>query len=573
MKVSIFFTLLLFPFLFLSSFSSISKNDERILIEKIIEQNKNVTDSIQLQNNFKKLDISSTSFLSKSLKSIYQVYLANLYAQTNDKLNKKSNSLFESALKVSKNVNSPELQIWVNTQYGYYYYNFSQYQNAYPYFMEASKLLDLTKDEDIFSKSDVYKKNAFYFMNVKEFDKSEKYLLLALKYTNKKDHEYGTILNAIGHVFMNKNNINKANNYFELTKEYAIQNKDEIRYAKALGDIASINILNKQYNLAIDNLKKDIKISKKLKNARNLMYANIQLGKLYLQLNRIDDAKIILNEAKEYASQKIYLNSFEYDIYKILLEIAVKNNNINEELISRRKLDELELELQKTDGQNVINEINWKIQQDNFNFKFEAEKAEQEKTTILKNALFLISFLLIIIILFVIISYRRKIKIQNSTYDNKILSIQNEKLKSENKLNKTAQTLESYKTYLSEKNKQIVTLKNEINSISNSSAINKEKQYNELVNLLDSHLMTDESWGNFKNIFAHEQNDFVKYLSQNFPSLTESNLRTIYLLKLGLNNLEISQILGISADSVKKAKQRLKKKYKNFDQIFQGYEK
>ncbi|WP_291077631.1 MULTISPECIES: transcriptional regulator [unclassified Empedobacter] len=528
-----------------------------------------MTDTIQLQNNFKKLDISSTSFLSKSLKSIYQVYLANLYAQTNDKLNKKSNSLFESALKVSKNVNSPELQIWVNTQYGYYYYNFSQYQNAYPYFMEASKLLDLTKDEDIFSKSDVYKKNAFYFMNVKEFDKSEKYLLLALKYTNKKDHEYGTILNAIGHVFMNKNNINKANNYFELTKEYAIQNKDEIRYAKALGDIASINILNKQYDLAIDNLKKDIEISKKLKNARNLMYANIQLGKLYLQLNRIDDAKIILNEAKEYASQKIYLNSFEYDIYKILLEIAVKNNNINEELISRRKLDELELELQKTDGQNVINEINWKIQQDNFNFKFEAEKAEQEKTTILKNALFLISFLLIIIILFVIISYRRKIKIQNSTYDNKILSIQNEKLKSENKLNKTAQTLESYKTYLSEKNKQIVTLKNEINSISNSSTINKEKQYNELVNLLDSHLMTDESWGNFKNIFAHEQNDFVKYLSQNFPSLTESNLRTIYLLKLGLNNLEISQILGISADSVKKAKQRLKKKYKNFDQIFQ----
>ncbi len=562
MKVSIFFTLLLFPFLFLSSFSSINKNDERILIEKIIEQNKNVTDSIQLQNNFKKLDISSTSFLSKSLKSIYQVYLANLYAQTNDKLNKKSNSLFESALKVSKNVNSPELQIWVNTQFGYYYYNFSQYQNAYPYFMEASKLLDLTKDEDIFSKSDVYKKNAFYFMNVKEFDKSEKYLFLALKYTNKKDDEYGTILNAIGHVFMNKNNINKANNYFELTKEYAIQNKDEIRYAKALGDIASINILNKQYDLAIDNLKKDIEISKKLKNARNLMYANIQLGKLYLQLDRIDDAKIILNEAKDYASQKIYLNSFEYDIYKILLEIALKNNNINEELLCRRKLDELELELQKTDGQNVINEINWKIQQENFNFKYEAEKAKQEKTTILKNALFLISFLLIIIILVVIISYRRKIKIQNSTYDNKILSIQN-------KLNKTTQTLESYKTYLSEKNKQIVTLKNEINSISNSSATNKEKQYNELVNLLDSHLMTDESWGNFKNIFAHEQNDFVKYLSQNFPSLTESNLRTIYLLKLGLNNLEISQILGISADSVKKSKQRLKKKYKNFDQIFQ----
>ncbi len=569
LKSSIFFTFLLNLILLFSSFESFhTVYDDQIALEKIIFQNRDVEDSLQLQLNFNEINRQSTSNFKQKNQIIYQVLLANIYAQNYDKLNVKSESLYNSALKKAKKLDS-NIQIWVNTQFGFYFYNFSQYQNAYPYFMEASKLIDLTEDEKILSKSDVYKKNAFYFMNVKEYDKSEKYLLLALKYTEKNDNEYGTILNAVGHNYLNKTNFTKANYYFELTKKYALQNKDEIRYAKALGDIASINIHNKDYSLAIDNLKKDIEISKNLVNHRNLMYANIQLGKLYLQLNRIDDAKIILNEAKEYASQKIYLNSFEYDIYKILLEIAVKNNNINEELISRRKLDELELELQKTDGQNVINEINWKIQQDNFNFKFEAEKAEQEKTTILKNALFLISFLLIIIILFVIISYRRKIKIQNSTYDNKILSIQNEKLKSENKLNKTAQTLESYKTYLSEKNKQIVTLKNEINSISNSSTINKEKQYNELVNLLDSHLMTDESWGNFKNIFAHEQNDFVKYLSQNFPSLTESNLRTIYLLKLGLNNLEISQILGISADSVKKAKQRLKKKYKNFDQIFQ----
>ena len=298
------------------------------------------------------------------------------------------------------------------------------------------------------------------------------------------------------------------------------------------------------------------------------MYANIQLGKLYLQLNHLKEAKNILIEAKEYAAQKKYLNSYEFDIYTILLEIAIRENNEADELFARRRLSILENEIQKLDGKDVINEINWKIQKENFNYKFETEKVKQEKAILLKNALLLITLLLIIIILFVIISYRRKIKIQNSTYDNKILSIQNEKLKSENKLNKTAQTLESYKTYLSEKNKQIVTLKNEINSISNSSTINKEKQYNELVNLLDSHLMTDESWGNFKNIFAHEQNDFVKYLSQNFPSLTESNLRTIYLLKLGLNNLEISQILGISADSVKKAKQRLKKKYENFELIF-----
>ena len=110
--------------------------------------------------------------------------------------------------------------------------------------------------------------------------------------------------------------------------------------------------------------------------------------------------------------------------------------------------------------------------------------------------------------------------------------------------------------------------KKEINTVSNSNFSNKAQQYDELVNLLDSHLMTAKNWTNFKSIFDHEQKNFIEHLDQNFPGLTESNLKIIYLLKLGLTNIEISQLLGISADSVKKSKQRLKKKYENFELIF-----
>ncbi|MFV0178198.1 hypothetical protein OBK28_01255 [Empedobacter falsenii] len=78
-------------------------------------------------------------------------------------------------------------------------------------------------------------------------------------------------------------------------------------------------------------------------------------------------------------------------------------------------------------------------------------------------------------------------------------------------------------------------------------------------NLLNSHLMTDENWNNFKKVFASEKADFVSYLENNFSDLTESNLRIIYLTKLGLTNIEIAHLLGITPDSVKKAKQRLRK--------------
>ncbi|MGU9937389.1 tetratricopeptide repeat protein [Empedobacter brevis] len=565
-KSFIFFPFTLCAIFIMTSFSPTRKNEDLILLEYVINQNREITDSVQLQHSFKTLQHQSTHFIAKNLEIIYQVYLANIYAKNFDKLNPKSDLLYRNAEKAAKNLGLIDMQIWVNTQYGYYYYSFSQYQNAYPYFMEASKLLEQTNETQIFQKSDVYKKNAFFFMNVKELDKSEKYLQSALKYTNKKNKEYGTILNAIGHISLEKKNFSKANDYFNLTKKYALQNNDRIRYAKALGDIAAIHIHNKQYELAIDLLKKDIQISKEENNLRNLMYANIKLGELYLTLNRIDAAEEILKEAKNYASQKSYLSSFEYDIYLILLDIAIKKNNTTAELDARRKLSELENRLKKTDGENVINEINWNIQKDNFNYKYEAEKAKSEKATLLKNTLILVACLLLIIILFVFISFKRKIKIQNSVYDNKVLKLQNEKLKSENRLSKAKQTLDSYKTYLTEKNKQIEILNKEINNTSGLSKI--EEQHGKLTTLLDSHLMTDENWNNFKNVFNYEQKEFVKHLNQHFPSLTESNLRIIYLLKLELNNVEIAQLLGITTDAVKKAKQRLRKKYENYDYIF-----
>ncbi len=569
LKSFIFFLFTLFILFINISFSSARKNEDLVLLEYVINQNKEITDSIQLQNNFKGLQSKSTPFISENLNIIYKVYLAKIYANNLDKLNSKSDLLFKKAKTSAEKIDLVNLQIWVNTQYGYYYYSFSDYQKAFPFFMEVSKLLEQTDNEYIFQKSDIYKKNAFFFMNVREFDKSKKYLLLALQYTDKKDKEYGTILNAIGHIYLEKNNLKKANEYFYLTQKYALQNNDKIRYAKALGDIAAINIHNKQYELAISNLKKDIEISKEENNLKNLMYADIKLGELYLSLNQIDKAEKLLNEAEKIASRKTHLNSFEYDIQSILLQIAIKKNNSSEELKIRRRLSGLEIDLKKADGENVINEINWSIQKDNFNYKYKAEKEIREKTTLLKNTFILIAGLLFILILFVVISFKRKIKIQNSIYENKVLKLQNQKLKSENRLNEAKKTLDSYKTYLSDKNKQIEVLNKEINNISYSSFSKMEEQHGKLTHLLNSHLMTDENWNNFKNIFEYEQKEFVKYLNQNFLKLTESNLRIIYLLKLGLNNIEIAHLLGITPDSVKKAKQRLKKKYDNYDLIFQ----
>ena len=56
---------------------------------------------------------------------------------------------------------------------------------------------------------------------------------------------------------------------------------------------------------------------------------------------------------------------------------------------------------------------------------------------------------------------------------------------------------------------------------------------------------------------------------KNFETLTDSNLRLVILMSLQLSNQQISNLLGITVDGVKKAKQRLKKKLdEKYDYLF-----
>ncbi len=129
------------------------------------------------------------------------------------------------------------------------------------------------------------------------------------------------------------------------------------------------------------------------------------------------------------------------------------------------------------------------------------------------------------------------------------------------KLHATHRTLESYRTYLSEKNRQIEQLETEISLARTSEISYLKDNRQQLETLLESHLMTSENWENFKKVFQQEYPKYMRYLQENFPDLTDSNMRIILLTKLELTNQEIGRILAITVEAVKKSKQRLRKKY------------
>lgn len=158
-------------------------------------------------------------------------------------------------------------------------------------------------------------------------------------------------------------------------------------------------------------------------------------------------------------------------------------------------------------------------------------------------------------------------KIKAVLFDSKILSLKLDRINSEEKLNKSYTTLETYKTYLYEKNEQINALESVIKDTKQKANGLYEENESILEELIQSHLLTDENWEMFKYTFKKEQPNYYEFITTYLPNLTDSNLRIILLQKMNLSNQEIASILGVTIDAVKKAKQRLKKKYEGIYEV------
>ena len=80
------------------------------------------------------------------------------------------------------------------------------------------------------------------------------------------------------------------------------------------------------------------------------------------------------------------------------------------------------------------------------------------------------------------------------------------------------------------------------------------------MNLYNQRILTAENWAAFKIYFEKAFPGYLFRLRNAFPSLTEAEERLFLFIKLNLTNKEAAAILGISADSVKKTRTRLRKR-------------
>lgn len=113
----------------------------------------------------------------------------------------------------------------------------------------------------------------------------------------------------------------------------------------------------------------------------------------------------------------------------------------------------------------------------------------------------------------------------------------------------TSQTLKIIR-----KNKLLDELRKKIDAGSNGE--NKR----ELQKTIDSHIRTDKNWESFQELFEKVHEDFYRRLMARAPDLSPAEIRLCCLLKLNLPSKDIAAMLGISPDSLRVSRYRLRKK-------------
>ena len=159
-----------------------------------------------------------------------------------------------------------------------------------------------------------------------------------------------------------------------------------------------------------------------------------------------------------------------------------------------------------------------------------------------------------------------ELKIQQEHYENealknqqKIMMLEKEQLESEVRFK--SKELANMVINNIDKNEVLQRIKAELKRVQEESSQKlPRKYYQQLIELIDQNLSTEDDWNVFEMNFNKAYEGFFKKLKAAHPSLTPNDLRLCAYLRMNLSSKEVAPLLSISVRSVEVSRYRLRKK-------------
>jgi hypothetical protein len=122
--------------------------------------------------------------------------------------------------------------------------------------------------------------------------------------------------------------------------------------------------------------------------------------------------------------------------------------------------------------------------------------------------------------------------------------------------------LSSHILHLIQKNEALESIKTDLNELLKDDKRDHKKHLKQLLYKINISVSQDTYWSEFRVIFEQVHESFFDKVRAICAELTANDLRLIALLKMNLSSSDITTLLGVSADSLRVIRYRLRKKLK-----------
>ncbi|RKD90999.1 helix-turn-helix and ligand-binding sensor domain-containing protein [Mangrovibacterium diazotrophicum] len=154
---------------------------------------------------------------------------------------------------------------------------------------------------------------------------------------------------------------------------------------------------------------------------------------------------------------------------------------------------------------------------------------------------------------------KRKEQLEHDRREKELVELRNEKLNSE--VAYKSKELANSTMAIIKKNEFLMDLKAAVTDQKEQLGSRyPDKYYTNLINKIDKNIDSHDDWSIFETNFERAHEQFLKKLKEDYPDLTNKDLRLCAYIRMNLSSKEIAPLLGISVRGVENHRYRLRKK-------------
>ncbi|MEL7003015.1 MAG: hypothetical protein AAFN93_09815, partial [Bacteroidota bacterium] len=317
------------------------------------------------------------------------------------------------------------------------------------------------------------------------------------------------------------------------------------------------------------HVQKSMALGKERQDVDGLTSNYILLGEISRLDGELDTAVAYLNEGLNQARIN-NLKKYELAAYQQLVEVKKQQNKPEEALSFYDQYTLLKDSIFNIEKSKQIAYLEFDNQLQQKDQQLELLRAKEQTDYLIKIGL-AIGILMISVIAFV--AYKTAVKSKQLSFkDQELLASKNsltqqalenanlKKQELQQQLEFKNKELTSYALNFVQKNEILQQIQEKAEQLKTISDIDREPLLNELNSIVKRNLSADKEWEDFKRVFEEVHVDFHAKLMTRHSDLKTNDLKICSLTRLNLNIKETASILGISPDSVKTARYRLRKK-------------